>query len=537
MGFVQLRLPGSSELTQSSPTMENLIQLVNKIQQACTALGDHGEEGAMPTLWDALPSIAVVGGQAPISCIEFVDFAVVNLTLVDLPGLTKVAVAPVVEAKLPEHVIECNTETYHLLQPNCIILAISPANQDLATSDAIKISREVDPKGERTFGVLTKIDLMDKGTDAAEILEGKSYKLNFPWIGVVNRSQADINKQVDMIAARKREMEYFANTPEYRHLASRMGSVHLGKVLSKHLESVIKSRIPGLQSLINKTIIELETELNRIGKPIAADTGGKLYMIMEICRTFDQIFKDHLDGIRPGGEKIYQVFDNQFPASIKRLQFDKHLSIDKVRKLITEADGYQPHLIAPEQGYRRLIESCLVSIRGPAEAAVDAELKQYPTLRVELGSAAVDSLERMREESKKSTLLLVDMEYGYLTVDFFRKLPQDAEKGGNPTHSLFDRYNDSYLRRIATTVLSYVNMVCGTLRHTIPKSVVYCQVREAKRSLLDHFFTELGKKEGKQLASLLNEDPAIMQRRTSLAKRLELYRNAQSEIEAVAWER
>lgn len=38
-------------------------------------------------------------------------------------------------------------------------------------------------------------------------------------------------------------------------------------------------------------------------------------------------------------------------------------------------------------------------------------------------------------------------------------------------------------------------MVVGTLRHSIPKSVVYCQVREAKRSLLDHFFTELGAKE------------------------------------------
>ena len=74
---------------------------------------------------------------------------------------------------------------------------------------------------------------------------------------------------------------------------------------------------------------------------------------------------------RPGGEKIYHVFDNQFPVAIKRLQFDKQLSMENVRKLITEADGYQPHLIAPEQGYRRLIESCLVSIRGPAEAAVD----------------------------------------------------------------------------------------------------------------------------------------------------------------------
>ncbi|GAB2231144.1 hypothetical protein Droror1_Dr00027432 [Drosera rotundifolia] len=607
--------------------MENLISLVNKIQRACTALGDYGEESALPTLWDSLPAIAVVGGQSSgkssvlesivgkdflprgsgivtrrplvlqlhkvdenrewaefmhIPRKKFTDFAavrkeiadetdretgrskqissvpihlsiyspnVVNLTLIDLPGLTKVAV----EGQ-PDSIVQDieNMVRSFIEKPNCIILAISPANQDLATSDAIKISREVDPKGERTFGVLTKIDLMDKGTDAVDILDGRAYKLQFPWVGVVNRSQADINKNVDMIAARRREREFWSNSPEYKHLAHRMGSEFLAKMLSKHLESVIKSRIPGLQSLINKTIIELETELKRLGKPIATDAGGKLYMIVEICRGFDQIFKEHLDGIRPGGDKVYNVFDNQLPAALKRLQFDKQLSMESVRKLITEADGYQPHLIAPEQGYRRLIESCLTSIRGPAEAAVDAvhailkdlvrksinetmELRQYPTLRVEVNNAACEALERMREESKKATLQLVDMECGYLTVEFFRKLPQDVEKGGNPTNSIFDRYNDSYLRRIGSTVLSYVNMVCATLRNSIPKSVVYCQVREAKRTLLDHFLTELGAKEAKQLGSLLDEDPAIMQRRQNLAKRLELYRNAQAEMDAVAW--
>ncbi|XP_077212562.1 dynamin-related protein 5A-like [Tasmannia lanceolata] len=607
--------------------MENLISLVNKLQRACTALGDHGEESALPTLWDSLPAIAVVGGQSSgkSSVLEsivgkdflprgsgivtrrplvlqlqkidegreyaeflhlprkrFTDFAlvrkeisdetdretgrskqisavpihlsiyspnVVNLTMIDLPGLTKVAVEGQPDSVVAD--IENMVRSF-IEKPNCIILAISPANQDLATSDAIKISREVDPKGERTFGVLTKIDLMDKGTDAVDILEGKAYRLQYPWIGVVNRSQADINKSVDMIAARRREREYFASSPDYKHLAHRMGSEHLGKMLSKHLETVIKSRIPGIQSLINKSIIELEAELNRLGKPIAADAGGKLYTIMEICRIFDQIYKEHLDGVRSGGDKIYNVFDNQLPAALKRLQFDKHLSMENVRKLITEADGYQPHLIAPEQGYRRLIESSLVTIRGPAEAAVDAvhsilkelvhkaisetvELKQYPTLRVEVGNAAVDSLDKMREESKKATLKLVDMESSYLTVDFFRKLPQDIEKGGNPTHSIFDRYNDSYLRRIGTTVLSYVNMVCGSLRNSIPKSIVYCQVREAKRSLLDHFFTELGKRDPKQLSKLLDEDPAVMERRAALAKRLELYRSAQAEIDAVAW--
>lgn len=55
--------------------------------------------------------------------------------------------------------------------------------------------------------------------------------------------------------------------------------------------------------------------------------------------------------------------------------------------------------------------------------------------------------------------------------------------------------SDVGLFSTGSNVLSYVNMVCASLRNSIPKSVVYCQVREAKRSLLDHFFTDLGKKE------------------------------------------
>ncbi|KAM0059876.1 putative dynamin stalk domain, dynamin, GTPase region, GTPase effector domain, Dynamin superfamily [Helianthus debilis subsp. tardiflorus] len=542
--------------------MENLISLVNKIQRACTALGDHGEATSLPTLWDSLPSIAVVGGQSSgkssvlesvvgrdflprgsgivtrrplvlqlhkidnskeyaeflhLPSQKFYDFVavrkeisdetdretgqtkqissvpihlsiyspnVVNLTLVDLPGLTKVAVDGQSEGIVQD--IENMVRAY-IQKPNCIILAISPANQDLATSDAIKMSREVDPTGERTIGVLTKIDLMDKGTDAVD-----------------------------------------------------------------HLEGVIKSRIPGIQSLINKTLADLEAELSHLGKPISTDAGGKLLVIMDICRAFDQIYKEHLDGMRSGGDKIYHVFESQLPSALKKLQFDKQLSMENIKKLITQADGYQPHLIAPEQGYRHIIESSLVTIKAPAEASVNAvdvilkelvrkaisetmELKQFPSLRKEVERAANESLERMKNESRKATLMLVDMECCYLTVDFFRNLPQEVEKGGNPTQSIFDRYNETYLRRIGTTVLQYVNMVLSGLVNSIPKSVVHCQVREAKRSLLDHFFAELGRKTPSQLSKLLDEDPAIMERRSSLAKRLELYKSVQMEINGVSW--
>ncbi|KAJ9707119.1 hypothetical protein PVL29_002211 [Vitis rotundifolia] len=611
-------------------TMESLIGLVNRIQRACTVLGDYGGDSALPTLWEALPSVAVVGGQSSgkSSVLEsivgrdflprgsgivtrrplvlqlhkteeglqeyaeflhlpkrrFTDFSmvrkeiqdetdrmtgrtkqispvpihlsiyspnVVNLTLIDLPGLTKVAVEGQPESIVQD--IENMVRSY-IEKPNCIILAISPANQDIATSDAMKLSREVDPTGERTFGVLTKLDLMDKGTNALDVLEGRSYRLLHPWVGIVNRSQADINKNVDMIAARRREREFFATSPDYGHLSSKMGSEYLAKLLSKHLEAVIRARIPSITSLINKSIDELEGELDHLGRPIAIDAGAQLYTILELCRAFDRIFKEHLEGGRPGGDRIYGVFDNQLPSALRKLPFDRHLSLQNVRKVISEADGYQPHLIAPEQGYRRLIDSSLNYFRGPAEASVDAvhfvlkelvrrsigetkELRRFPTLQAELAAASNEALERFREDSKKTTLRLVEMESSYLTVDFFRKLPQEVEKGGNPSASAADRYGEGHFRRIGSNVSQYVAMVSETLKNSIPKAVVHCQVREAKRSLLDHFYTQVGKKEGKQLSQLLDEDPALMERRQQCAKRLELYKSARDEIDSVSWSR
>lgn len=67
------------------------------------------------------------------------------------------------------------------------------------------------------------------------MLEGRSYRLQHPWVGIVNRSQADINRNVDMIVARRKEREYFATSPDYGHLSSKMGSEYLAKLLSKVL--------------------------------------------------------------------------------------------------------------------------------------------------------------------------------------------------------------------------------------------------------------------------------------------------------------
>ena len=79
---------------------------------------------------------------------------------------------------------------------NALILALSPANADLANSDALQLALEVDPKGDRTIGVITKIDLMDEGTDAIEMLSGKLYPLKLGYFGVKCRSQKQVDDNV-----------------------------------------------------------------------------------------------------------------------------------------------------------------------------------------------------------------------------------------------------------------------------------------------------------------------------------------------------
>ena len=82
---------------------------------------------------------------------------VLTLTLVDLPGLTKVPVGDQpkdIEKQIREMLFK------YISKPACIILAVTPANTDLANSDGLKMAREVDPEGTRTIGVLTKVDLM-----------------------------------------------------------------------------------------------------------------------------------------------------------------------------------------------------------------------------------------------------------------------------------------------------------------------------------------------------------------------------------------
>lgn len=175
----------------------------------------------------------------------------VDLTLVDLPGITKVPI------KGQPHDIEEQIRRIaykYILQDNCLILAITAANVDLANSDAIKMAREVDPDGERTIGVVTKIDLMDQGTDALDVLQGKIYHLKLGYYGVKCRSQKQIDQNMSIREALKSEKDYFNSHPIYSQHIDRLGIPFLSQSLNRILCTHIVKCIPSLSRQINELL-------------------------------------------------------------------------------------------------------------------------------------------------------------------------------------------------------------------------------------------------------------------------------------------
>ena len=137
---------------------------------------------------------------------------VVDLTLVDLPGITKVPHGdqPLdIERKIQDLILQ------YIHPKSAIIAAVCPANNDLANADALKLARKVDPMGERTLGILTKIDLMDEGTHVLEILRGQVYPLKLGYVPVVCRSQKDIMEGKAIDEALKNEAKFFKSHERY----------------------------------------------------------------------------------------------------------------------------------------------------------------------------------------------------------------------------------------------------------------------------------------------------------------------------------
>lgn len=239
-----------------------------------------------------------------------------DLTLIDLPGITRIPIGN--QPKDIERITKEMAARY-CRDPLTIILCVTAANQDITVSDGLQMAREIDPEGMRTLGVLTKLDIMDQGTDARKALMNQEVPLRLGYVGVKNRSKQDLNNKIPMKEAVAKEKEFFNNHPVYRKMPpGYVGTDVLINKLTKLLFKKIREYLPVIMKEINNHIKMAEEELQLLGEPMPVDEVGKINflwkMLSEYCDTYKNVLKGKYDSKRlsfvkdEGGYKVKAQF-------------------------------------------------------------------------------------------------------------------------------------------------------------------------------------------------------------------------------------
>uniref|UniRef100_A0A671WYL9 Dynamin-2 n=1 Tax=Sparus aurata TaxID=8175 RepID=A0A671WYL9_SPAAU len=361
---------------------------------------------------------------------------VLNLTLIDLPGMTKVAVGD--QPHDIEHQIRDMLMQF-ITKESCLVLAVTPANMDLANSDALKIAKEVDPQGLRTIGVITKLDLMDEGTDARDILENKLLPLRRGYIGVVNRSQKDIDGKKDIRAALAAERKFFLSHPAYRHIAERMGTPHLQKTLNQQLTNHIRDTLPGLRSKLQSQLLSLEKEVEEYKNFRPDDPTRKTKALLQMVQQFGVDFEKCIEGSGDqvdtsnlsGGAKINRIFHERFPFELVKMEFDEKELRKEISYAIKNIHGVRTGLFTPDLAFEAIVKKQIIKLKEPCLKCIDLVIQElintvrqctnklgsYPRLREETERIVTTYVRERDSKTKDQVLLLIDIELSYINTN------------------------------------------------------------------------------------------------------------------------
>ncbi|XP_055501095.1 interferon-induced GTP-binding protein Mx3-like isoform X2 [Leucoraja erinacea] len=258
-----------------------------------------------------------VGISHELISLEVESSNVPDLTLIDLPGIARVAVG-----NQPQD-IGVQTKrliTSFILKQETINLVVVPCNVDIATTEALKMAQEVDPSGDRTLGILTKPDLVDKGTEKniVDIVQNLTVELAKGYMIVKCRGQNDINQNISLVDAIAKEKAFFEDHEQFGPLLDdgKAGISNLAVRLTKELVNHIIKSLPQLRNEIETKLNQSMQSLNRYGIAAPTSYSEQITFLIEKINNFSSHIKILTMGEEPqdmvDGERYITVVRNEF---------------------------------------------------------------------------------------------------------------------------------------------------------------------------------------------------------------------------------
>ncbi|OJD31257.1 dynamin family protein [Diplodia corticola] len=216
-----------------------------------------------------------------------------HLTVIDVPGIFQ-RVTKDVTTKEDKEFVKDMVLAY-MKNPRSVMLTVVPANVDVATQLILEMAEEVDPDGQRTLGVLTKPDLVDKGAErtVADMVEGRSHQLKLGWCIVKNPGQQDIlNPAFDRYTE---ETTFFKTVAPWSSLPmDRLGVGALRERLQAILAAHIRREFPKVKLELNGKLKAVKKALEQIGPARETPADQSSYLI-DIATRFQDLATQALE--------------------------------------------------------------------------------------------------------------------------------------------------------------------------------------------------------------------------------------------------
>tara|TARA_Y100000741_G_scaffold59608_1_gene41707 strand:+ start:731 stop:2605 length:1875 start_codon:yes stop_codon:yes gene_type:complete len=452
--------------------------------------------------------------------------SVPNLTLIDLPGLVMVACT---DQGQPEDIKKQIKDLikHYITQDNTIIMGVFPARSDLEVDSALELIKEYDKSGDRTIGILTKIDLMNENSDIVDYLENNisnDLKLKYGYYGVKNK----IDKNISYKEHYNHEANYFNNHKIYKNVnKSRLGTLNLSIDLSNILINEIKKKIPEIQTTISEKLININQQLEDLGENIVIDNNNKNFILNLYISDFVEFYKDTLNNhskIINNGRHIKNIFID-YRNNLHNIDCLKNISNQKIQNIINDCEGnhmyYQNSII-------EILEKCLIDnelniidlLKNPTLKCIENiiallsniinnvlnidKFNKYPELKNYVLHKSQELIEIYKKDILKYIYFFIDTEKSYIWTesnDFKLK------------YKNINLLDDNFLNDIKILIQSYFTTLIVSFENLIPKVIMSEIIKKIQKNLFHSLMSNIKEDD---ILKLLKESDIIHNKRTDL---------------------
>ena len=483
----------------------------------------------------------------------------IDLTLVDLPGLVKVPLKGQpenIDNQIKKIVLD------FISNSNSIILAITPSNIDISNSDSLKIAREVDPYFTRTLGVISKVDLVENYKEFVNIIKNNVYPLKYGYIGVTCRTSKENLNNKSLDNQIQDEEDIYKEIDDYNDILNNLGIKNLTIKLKDLLTEKIKLSIPTIKENLNNIIFKKQKELKELGDEIILEDNEismNTFLLSSVFK-FTSKYKEFLNGdiinsnlnkTYIGAAKISKIFNQKFINEILSIDPLENLKDEEILIVIKNTNGLRPSLFVPEVAFEILVKQQIKKLEEPGLLCIK---KVYDELINTINSISLPEIIRFKKlDNKIKELLigiidkcipevnemiknLIKIELAYINSSHpdFLNNKDELNKNEDNNNNIDKNYrnnlnfNERELMEISIVknlIVSYFNIVKKNYCDFVPKTIMCFLVNKTKDISEQEIIAQLYKTK-EDIKSLLKEDEDISQRRKELKDSLIFLKNS-----------